>query len=55
MADFELLNENRNINVFDIIKSKKRALEGCLDSQQLLADKHEGYEDIKDIFDEINN
>ncbi|QEZ68951.1 acetylglutamate semialdehyde dehydrogenase [Paraclostridium bifermentans] len=53
MGDFDLLNENRTISVIDIIKSKKRALEGCLDSQKLLEDQHDGYHEVKSIFDEI--
>lgn len=54
MLDFKSLKD-KSVNVFDIIKSKKRALEGCLNSQQLLNDRHEGYDDIKDIFKEIDN
>lgn len=54
IKDFELLKD-KSYNIFKIIRTKKAALEGCLNSHKLLEDVHEGYEEVKSIYLEIKD
>ncbi len=53
LEDFEKLKE-KNTNIFDIIKTKKMALLSNVKSEKLLDDLHEGVDEIKEIYEEIN-
>lgn len=51
--DFELLNKNRNTSIIEIIKNKKIAVEIGISSQKLLEDKHDSYDNIATLFQEL--